>query len=64
MSLRGNAVLRWEYLPGSVIFFVWTQSRADVEDNGNVKFGDSINKLVDLQPDNIIMVKFTYWFNM
>jgi hypothetical protein len=64
VSLRGNAVLRWEYLPGSVIFFVWTQSRIDEEDNGNVKFGDSFNRLVDLQPDNIFMLKFTYWFNM
>src|SRR5439155_24423077 len=25
-SLRGNAVLRWEYLPGSTLYFVWTQS--------------------------------------
>ena len=64
LSLRGNTVLRWEYSPGSVIFLVWTQSRADVEDNGNIKFGDSFNKLVDLQPDNIFMVKFTYWINM
>jgi len=64
VSLRGNAVLRWEYLPGSVIFFVWTQSRVDEEDNGDIKFGDSFNKLVTLQPDNIFMVKFTYWFNM
>ncbi len=64
ISLRGNAVLRWEYLPGSVIYFVWTQSRADDEDNGNIKFGDSVNKLIGLQPDNIFMVKITYWFNM
>jgi len=64
VSLRGNAVIRWEYLPGSVIFFVWTQSRADVEDNGDIDFGTSINNLVDLTPDNIFMVKFTYWFNM
>ena len=64
ISLRGNAVLRWEYSPGSVIFFVWTQSRADVEENGNIGFGKSFNNLVDLTPDNIFMVKFTYWFNL
>ncbi|GBD86247.1 hypothetical protein BMS3Abin03_00160 [bacterium BMS3Abin03] len=64
ISLRGNAVLRWEYLPGSVIFFVWTQSRADVEGSGDIGFGKSINNLVDLTPDNIFMVKFTYWFSM
>jgi len=25
-SLRGNAVLRWEYQPGSTVFLVWTNS--------------------------------------
>jgi len=25
-SLRGNAVLRWEYHPGSTLFLVWTRS--------------------------------------
>ncbi|MEO7457785.1 MAG: DUF5916 domain-containing protein, partial [Gemmatimonadaceae bacterium] len=27
-SLRGTAVLRWEYRPGSTMFFVWTQQRS------------------------------------
>jgi len=64
ISLRGNAVLRWEYLPGSVIFFVWTQSRSDLEEDGDIDFGTSFNNLTDLTPDNIFVVKFTYWFNM
>ena len=25
VSLRGNMVLRWEYLPGSVVYFVWAK---------------------------------------
>ena len=33
-SLRGNAVLRWEYRPGSVLYFVWTQERTDFEPLG------------------------------
>ncbi len=28
-SLRGTVVFRWEYLPGSLIYLVWTQNRAD-----------------------------------
>lgn len=61
ISLRGNAVLRWEYLPGSTIFFVWTQSREDVEPNGEFRFGRSLNNLVGIKPDNIFMLKITYW---
>jgi hypothetical protein len=64
ISLRGNAVLRWEYLPGSVLFLVWTQSRADFEMAGDFRFNHSISKMIDAKADNIFMLKFTYWFNM
>jgi hypothetical protein len=63
-SLRGNAVLRWEFVPGSVVYFVWTQTRSDYEDIGNFRFGRSFNRLLDAEADNIFMVKFTYWLNM
>ena len=63
-SLRGNAVLRWEYLPGSVLYFVWTQTRENSEDNGNFNFNNSFKHLGNSRPDNIFMLKFTYWFNM
>jgi hypothetical protein len=61
VSLRGNAVLRWEYLPGSTLFFVWTQSRSDNDGIGNFEFRRSFDRLVDAKSDNIFMLKFTYW---
>jgi len=64
VSLRGNAVLRWEYVAGSVIYFVWTQTRSDSQEDGRFRFGHSFNRLMDIKADNIFMVKFTYWFNM
>ena len=48
-SLRGNIVLRWEYMPGSVAYLVWTQSRYNDEDNGNFNFGRSMDKLINTQ---------------
>ncbi|MGE5431373.1 MAG: DUF5916 domain-containing protein [Syntrophomonadaceae bacterium] len=63
-SLRGNAVLRWEYMPGSILYFVWTQSRSDSEEEGQFNFGRSFSQLVNTRADNVFMVKFTYWFNM
>ena len=62
MSLRGNAVLRWEYRPGSTLFFVWTQRRSDFENVGTFRFRRSTNRLLDLKADNIFMIKATYWF--
>lgn len=64
ISLRGNAVLRWEYLPGSVFYFVWTQSRSDVDNTDEFRPGKSFNNMMDIHPDNIFAIKFTYWFHI
>ena len=61
ISLRGNAVLRWEYLPGSTLYLVWTQSREDINSSGDFKFGRSMNNLFSVRPDNIFMLKLSYW---
>ena len=61
ISLRGNAVLRWEYMPGSTLFLVWTQSRQEVDPNGEFRFGKSLNNLLSVRPDNIFMIKLSYW---
>src|SRR3989339_974078 len=51
-SLRGNAVLRWEFVPGSVVYFVWTQSRSDDEETGQFRLGRSFRRLLDTEADN------------
>lgn len=63
-SLRGNAVLRWEYLPGSAFYFVWTQSRSDEEQIGSLRFNRSLRRLIDTRADNIFLVKMSYYFSM
>ena len=60
-SLRGNMVLRWEFRPGSTLYLVWTQSRTDDENIGQFRFNRSLRRLGRAQPDNILMLKLTYW---
>jgi hypothetical protein len=62
-SLRGNAVLRWEYSPGSTLFLVWTQNRSDSESIGTFRTGPAFSRLLDASADNIFMVKISYWWN-
>ena len=62
-SLRGNAVLRWEYMPGSTLYFVWTQSRSASDDTGNFNFGASMQRMLGAPAENIFMIKATYWWN-
>lgn len=61
VSLRGNAVLRWEYMPGSTLYLVWTQSRSDNIADGSFVLHNSLDRLVSSRPDNIFMSKLTYW---
>ncbi len=60
-SLRGTAVLRWEYRPGSTMFFVWTQQRAGGGTHGDIDFRRDSRALVADRPDNVFLVKATYW---
>jgi len=62
-SLRGNAVLRWEYLPGSTLYVVWTQRRTNEEDAGEFNLNRDFSKLISSVADNIFLVKVAYWVN-
>lgn len=59
-SLRGTVVLRWEYRPGSTIFLVWTQNRADYSHAGDFQLGRDFSNLLSAPGDNIFMLKLTY----
>jgi hypothetical protein len=61
-SLRGNAVLRWEYRPGSTLFFVWQQQRAGFDPIGTFDFSRDSRGVFDAPPDNVFVVKVSYWF--
>jgi hypothetical protein len=63
-SLRGTAVLRWEYRPGSMLYFVWTQKRADISDPGNLDFWRDISDLFQAPGENIFMIKFSCRFEL
>jgi hypothetical protein len=60
-SLRGNAVFRWEYVPGSTLFLVWTQDRASEEAFGNLDFGRDRRALFTGPANHVFLVKVNYW---
>jgi hypothetical protein len=62
-SLRGTVVLRWEYRPGSMLYFVWTQKRADYAHPGDLEFWRDLGDLFQAPGENIFMVKFSYRFD-
>jgi hypothetical protein len=60
-SLRGTAVMRWEYRPGSTLYFVWTQVREGFDTFGDFDLGRDRRKLFSDRPTNVFQVKATYW---
>ncbi|HUQ99865.1 MAG TPA: DUF5916 domain-containing protein [Gemmatimonadaceae bacterium] len=60
-SLRGNAVVRWEYRPGSALFFVWQQQRFQSADVGEFRFRQNFDDLLTTRPENVFVVKATWW---
>ncbi|MSR22100.1 MAG: hypothetical protein EXR92_00925 [Gemmatimonadetes bacterium] len=72
-SLLGNAVLRWEWRPGTTLFLVWQQTRSgkltpDVGDTaqqriGSFNLGRDAGALFGLRPNNIFVIKLNYWLN-
>jgi hypothetical protein len=60
-SLIGNAVVRWEYRPGSTVFFVWTQNRTGSDTNGNFDFTTERAAIFRDRPTNVFQVKVNYW---
>lgn len=60
-NLRGNAVLRWEYRPGSALFFVWQQERSGFEPIGDFNASRDVRDIFDTTPTNVFLVKATYW---
>jgi hypothetical protein len=63
-SIRGTAVLRYEFLPGSIFYFVWSHNQNNFENPGDFSFGRDFKNLWSSSGDDILMVKFTYWLDM
>lgn len=67
-QLRSNAVLRWEYRPGSTLFLVWSQGREQVLPEGTFGLGRDFGRLFGFDNDfaapvtNVLLLKVSYWF--
>ena len=62
-SLRGNAVVRWEYRPGSTIFLVWQQERSGAESSFDFDAQRDVGAIFRERPTNVLMVKAVYWLS-
>ena len=60
-----NLVIRWEFLPGSVGYLVWSQTRDYYNSAGEFEVWDNMNNLfTDKKATNTFLVKFSYRFGL
>ena len=60
-SFRSNLVLRWEWSPGSTVFFVWQQNKSDFSPDGSPLQPGALFNALSAPGQNIIAIKANYW---
>jgi hypothetical protein len=63
-TLIGNAVLRWEYRPGSTVFFVWQRQHDAAATEGDFRLGRDLSALWSARAHNRFIVKANYWLGL
>ncbi|HAG17396.1 MAG TPA: hypothetical protein DCG69_12895 [Bacteroidales bacterium] len=60
IQFQSNLVARWEYLPGSTIYLVWSQNKTDFPDQYAFDFYNDMDNLFSIYPHNIFLLKFSH----
>ena len=60
-SVRGSAVVRWEFRPGSALYVVWNENRADVVPLGDFRFRRDLRAISTAPSHDVLLVKVSYW---
>ncbi len=63
-TLNTNLVLRWEYVPGSTLFFVWSQVRRGGSGDYFRSFADDFGDTFRIRPSNVLLLKVSYWWSL
>jgi len=62
VQFRSNLVARWEYIPGSEIFLVWSQGVTGFGDPMQTLGSNLEAQILDQKKDNTFLIKVTYRF--
>ncbi len=64
LTLNSNVVLRWEYLPGSTLFLVWSQARDGDLGAYGTSLGRDFDNVFSLPVQNVLLLKISYWMSI
>lgn len=58
---NADVLFRWEFVPGSVLYLAWTQSRYGDSGLYGTGFGDRFAQAFALPHEDVVFVKLSYW---
>ncbi len=61
-QFNSNLVLRWEYIPSSAVYTVWSQGLTNFESHGNFNYFHDMESLFSERPQNIFLIKVSHRF--
>ncbi|HEX2095409.1 MAG TPA: DUF5916 domain-containing protein [Longimicrobiaceae bacterium] len=61
LSFRSNAVMRWEWRPGSTLFLVWQQNRSASDAEGRPVGAGDLLDAIGTEGENVLALKLSYW---
>jgi hypothetical protein len=65
LQLRSNAVLRWEYRPGSALYLIWTHDgEGSFVGDGRYRATSDVSALARQPGEDVIMMKLNYWVGL
>ena len=62
VQLQTNLVVRWEYIPGSELFFVWARGSSGSQDFSDSLTDSVSNQVFDIPANDTFLIKATYRF--
>jgi len=63
--LNSTFLVRWEYMPGSTLYVVWTRARQEVDDTVNdLDLSRDFERFYSGGGDNVFLIKASYWVNI
>jgi len=61
-EFKSNLVARWEFVPGSTLYIVWSQGRSGYDPNGIFDIKQDVNDMFEIHPHNVFLIKISYRF--
>jgi len=63
-QFRSNLVAKWEYRPGSWLYLVWSGDMTGNTGASGDSWGKSMKQLFKIHPNNVFLVKLSYWLSL